>query len=157
MFTTVRSALARSSTSTFRVLHFSVQCDHLHLIVEADDTKALALGMGTLKIRIARGINRTLSRRGVVWADRYHARALRTPSEVRAALFYVLQNWKKHIRNAHGLDGRSSAAWFDGWTDRPTTRPHGNSPVVAPRTWLAAIGWRRSTVGRWRKSEAPRG
>jgi REP element-mobilizing transposase RayT len=155
-FAAVRDAIARSSTRSFRILHFSVQSDHVHLIVEADDTRSLSRGMAALKIRVARGINRACSRRGVVWADRYHARALRTPKEVRAGLVYVLQNWKKHIRHVQGLDGRSSAAWFDGWVERPTP-PAERSPVAAPRTWLAARGWRRCTVGPLRKDEAPRG
>jgi len=59
---------------------------------------------------------------------------------------YVLQNWKKHIRNARGLDGRSSAIWFDGWADPPPARQPGNSPVATPQTWLAVTGWRRHTV-----------
>jgi len=153
-FSAVRDGISHSSTASFRILHYSVQADHVHLIVEADDTRALSLGMAALKIRVARGINRALARRGAVWADRYHARALRTPREVRAGFLYVLQNWKKHIRPVQGLDGRSSAAWFDGWTERPP-RPTTPSPVVAPRTWLAATGWRRCTVGPLRKDEAP--
>jgi REP element-mobilizing transposase RayT len=150
----VRTAISRSSHTRFRVLHFSVQSDHTHLIVEAETTLALSLGIAALKIRIARGINRALRRRGPVWADRYHSRPLRTPREVRAALLYVLQNWKKHIRHVRGLDRRSSAAWFDGWAERPAS-PADPSPVAAPRTWLAATGWRRCTVGPLRKDEAP--
>ena len=153
-FAAVRAALSRSSHAQFRVLHFSVQSDHAHLIVEADSTTALSLGLAALKIRVARGINRALRRRGPVWADRYHARPLRTPQEVRAGLVYVLHNWKEHIRHVQGLDGRSSATWFDGWAERPAP-PADPSPVVAPRTWLAATGWRRGTVGPLRKDEAP--
>jgi hypothetical protein len=145
-FAAAQGAIARSSKLGFRVLHYSVQSDHVHLNVEADDAYALAVGVAALKIRVARGINRALGRRGAVWADRYHARALRTPNEVRAGLVYVLQNWKKHIGSTTGLDGRSSARWFDGWADRPE-RPAGPSPVVAPRTWLAAIGWRKCAGG----------
>ena len=155
-FGAVRTAIARSSSARFRVLHFSAQSDHMHLIVEAEDSHALSIGLAALKIRVARAINRILRRSGAVWADRYHARALRTPREVRAALVYVLQNWKKHIRHVRGLDGRSSAAWFDGWGERPTP-PIEDSPVVAPRSWLASVGWRRCSVGPLRKDEAPRG
>src|SRR5262249_43649396 len=87
-------------------------------------------------------INRILRRCGAVWADRYHARSLSTPREVRNALIYVLNNWRKHIPGARGLDVRSSAAWFDGW--RTTVRrPEGRSPVAVARTWLVRIGWRR--------------
>jgi REP element-mobilizing transposase RayT len=44
VFPTVRAAIARTSArrgSTFRVVHFSVQHDHVHLIVEAVDSAAL--------------------------------------------------------------------------------------------------------------------
>ena len=155
LFAVSRRAIAASSNTIFRVLHFSVQGDHLHLIVEADDARALALGIAALKIRLARGINRMLSRRGPVWADRYHARALRTPREVRAGILYVLHNWKKHIPGAQGLDGCSSALWFDGWVERGDP-PAGESPVTRPRTWLAAVGWRRCTEGPLRRDEAPK-
>jgi len=68
------------------VLQFSVQRDHIHLLVEAPDGRALSRGLQGLAIRIAKGVNRILGRRGRVWADRFHARALRTPREVRNAL-----------------------------------------------------------------------
>jgi len=70
------------------------------------------------------------------------ARALRTPREVRNALVYILQNWAKHLRGARGIDLRSSAVSFDGWAI-PIGFMKETSTVVAPRTWLAAIGWRR--------------
>jgi hypothetical protein len=61
---------------------------------------------------------------------------------VRNALVYVLNNWKKHVFAARGLDPRSSAAWFDGWLDR-TRSALGPAPIADPRTWLARVGWRR--------------
>jgi hypothetical protein len=74
--------------------------------------------------------------------DRFHARELATPREVRHALVYVLQNFRKHARGARGFDPCSSAAWFSGWRE-PIVRPSGRPPIVAARTWLACIGWRR--------------
>jgi hypothetical protein len=67
---------------------------------------------------------------------------LPTPREVRNALVYVLANFKKHVRNAKGMDPRSSARWFDGWR-RPIVDPEKPSPVARARTWLARVGWRR--------------
>jgi putative transposase len=154
MFAVVVVAIRAASNDRFRILQFSVQEDHVHFIVEADDTKALSLGVAALKIRIARRINRSLSRRGALWADRYHVRALRSPREVRLGFVYVLQNWKKHVRGARGLDGRSSARWFDGWAER-VEPPPGTSAVARPTTWLAAIGWRRCTEGPLRSDERP--
>src|SRR5262249_34432922 len=129
------------------------QADHLHLIVEGDDATAFRRGIQGLAIRAAKAVNRVLRRRGRVWADRHHTRDLTTPREVRHALAYVLQNWRKHGWRREGVDSRSSAPWFTGW--RVHVAPAvGRAPVVAPVTWLARIGWRRhGLVG---IDEAPR-
>jgi putative transposase len=138
----------------FRVVQFSVQNDHLHLIVEARDTDVLARGVQGLAIRLAKKINGALRVHGPVWADRFHARELTTPRAVRNALVYVLMNAKKHgMRTARGVDGFSSAPWFDGFA-RPPPASAGAPPVRAPRTWLAGVGWRRG--GLVRLGERPR-
>ncbi len=89
----LRDALERED---FRVVHFGVQTNHIHMIVEANGGEALSRGMQGLAIRIARGVNRAAGRKGKLWADRYHARILRSPREVRLALCYVLQNTRRH-------------------------------------------------------------
>jgi hypothetical protein len=142
-FPAVRTALRAASKPGFRLVHFSVQADHLHLLVEGADTRALALGIRGLVIRVARAINRALERTGSVWNDRYHARALTTPREVRHGLVYVLMNFRKHLRHQPtGLDPCSSSAWFDGFRGRGPPA-EADPPVVPPHTWLATTGWRR--------------
>ena len=126
----------------FRVVEFSIQANHLHLVVEAGSTRTLARGVQGLGIRIARAVNRVLGRKGQVIADRYHARALSTPREVRNALVYVIQNWRHHEPEADGIDSRSSGRWFTGWRGTPPA-PKLPSPVARPKTWLLRIGWRR--------------
>jgi len=108
VFGSVRRALGRASSARFRLLQFSVQTDHVHVLVEGDDGIELRRGIQGLAIRVAKAINWRLGRHGGVWDGRYHARALRTPREVRNALVYVLQNWRKHVPGARGLDARSS-------------------------------------------------
>jgi len=154
VFAAVREALAAASRDAFRLVHWSVQADHIHLLVEAESGRSLARGCQGLAVRVAKAVNRLLRRHGAVWGDRYHARRLRTPSEVRRALVYVLQNWKRHVPGARGLDPRSSAAWFDGWQTPPPRAP-GAAPVRTARTWLARVGWRR--YGRLDAGECPRG
>jgi hypothetical protein len=124
------------------VLHYSVQRDHVHLLVEADDPTHFERGVRGLAIRIAKAVNRAIARRGRVWGDRYHTRLLRTPREVRNALVYVLNNFRKHLRDARGLDPQSSARWFDGWRGG-VAQVVESSPVARARTWLVRIGWRR--------------
>ena len=153
MFRLIQGALVAGRAKTdFRVCHFSVQADHIHLIVEAHDATALSRGIQGLGISIAKRINGALARRGRVFADRFHARILRTPSEVRSALDYVINNRASHIQRLgvpHDLglwmDPYSSAAYFDGWRRRPRRRPGRKwpPPVSPPRTWLLEKGWRR--------------
>src|SRR5258706_5635484 len=110
----LRGALRRAKERFgLRVVHYSVQGNHMHLIVEATSRRALSLGMRGLGVRIARGVNATLGRSGRVIGDRYHASALTTPSAVKNALAYVLLNIARHTGRAVGVDSASSGAVFD--------------------------------------------
>lgn len=134
----------------FRVAHYSIQRDHVHLIVEAAGKQALGRGMKSVAARLARAINRLWHRSGPALLGRYHVRALRTPKEVRNAIAYVLLNARKHWRQRFGqappvrIDEASSGYWFGGWKPgiQPSVLP--DPPAVAsPRTWLLRLGWRR--------------
>jgi hypothetical protein len=113
------------------------------LIVEADSKLVLVRGAQGLAVRCARAFNRAVGRRGSVWEHRYHSRTLRTPTEVRLGLVYVLLNARKHLRSAPAVDPCSSGPWFAGWAHQPMLSPD-PSPVASPKTWLGATGWRRS-------------
>jgi REP element-mobilizing transposase RayT len=168
LFRTIRSCIANCHKATFQVVEYCVMGNHLHLIVEASHRVALSRGMQGLKVRIARRLNGVLRRRGTVFAERYHARILRTAMEVRNALAYVLGNARRHAKR-HGrrlarnwVDPCSSAPYFDGWKGRkpaktdpfqgpwkrdeaeenPTTRATG-PPTMTARTWLLRKGWRQ--------------
>src|SRR5688572_28997458 len=120
LFEAIRESIRLASRAEFRVVHFSVQGDHLHFLVEAQDESALSSGARGLSIRIARALNRTLGRSGAVWGDRYHARALKTPRETRHAVVYVLMNFKKHRpHDGRPFDPCSSAPWFEGFRSAP--------------------------------------
>ena len=126
----------------FRLVHFSVQSNHVHLIVESSGRTALMRGMKGLLVRIARRLNRLWGRKGRVIDDRYHVHVLKSPREVRHALCYVLHNARKHgVRLRDDVDPFFSGRWFDGWRDR---RVNGTSPVAGARSWLLSRGWRRS-------------
>ena len=127
-----------------RLAEFSVQANHVHLIVEAKDKRALARGMQGLTIRVARGVNRASGRRGKVFADRYHARALKTLAEVRNAVNYVRRNFQKHQRElgewTHPwlIDEYSSMSGEALWHLEPDEDGElvGTMVVAAPATWL---------------------
>jgi hypothetical protein len=110
--------MARSQRgAAFRITEFSVEPNHGHFIVEATDERELSNGVRALVIRLTLAIRRVTGHRGPVWADRYHARELRSPREYRNCLAYVLNNWKKHVRGASEMDHCSSAPWFSGWSE----------------------------------------
>jgi REP element-mobilizing transposase RayT len=145
------SLRAACERGRFRVVHYSIQRDHLHAIVEANGREDLADGMKALGARFARAVNRVFGLRGRVLADRYHLHILRTPREVRNAIAYVLLNARRHLMKRGGrlaaalrLDPASSARWFDGWRGGPVEWRGPDVPAVAdPHTWLLRAGWRR--------------
>jgi putative transposase len=154
----VRAALAGSKRS--QIIHYSVQSNHLHLVVEAASAKALAQSLQSLAIRVAKRLNAHFRRRGRLFADRYHSRPLRSPREMRNALAYVLNNFRRHADERGPklplsfLDPCSSAGFFEGWDPewihappdrRAFSDPHPDLPpgTVRPRSFLARRGWRR--------------
>ena len=143
----------------FRLCEYSVQGNHVHLIVEAKDRTALSRGMQGLGVRIARGLNRLWGRAGRVFADRYHDRILRTPREVRNALAYVLNNARRHrLGLKWAIDLFTSGPWFDGWKEAgvaSTVQRPEEQPTAQARSWLLHMGWRRH--GLIRVAEVPCG
>jgi REP element-mobilizing transposase RayT len=156
LYEVVRKCLERASRrGGFRICHYSILDDHAHLIVEAPHRSALSRGVQGLTIRLAKALNRHLGRRGKVFADRFHSRPLRTPTQTRRALNYVLNNCHKHIHptdyghayHRRWVDPCSSALAFDGWSCEPHCPDARPPPVDPPRTWLLRTGWRRSKLG----------
>jgi hypothetical protein len=146
VFGALRQAITRASVDRFRVIHFSIQRDHGHFIVEGDEPRRARGGVHGLAIRLALAVNRVLGRKGKVVSDRYHARALATPRQMRTSLVYVLLNFRKHLRAPAGIDPRSSGPHFSGWERAPGAK--GVAPVqpatALPSTWMARIGWLRA-------------
>jgi REP element-mobilizing transposase RayT len=135
----------------FRICHVSVQGNHIHLIVEAESAGALARGMQGFQISCAKQINARLGRKGRVFADRFHAEVLTSPTQARNALRYVLNNWRRHGED-RGVRGRvdpySSGPQFAGWSDDDATvvrleRGVELVPTSHPTTWLLTRGWKR--------------
>ena len=136
----------RTRRPDFRIIEFSVQDNHVHLIVDADDNDALARGMKSFSVRANRLFNAALGRgRGRVWGDRYHRRDLTDARQVRNALVYCLNNYKKHFGVARGvlrIDPCSSARWFAGWS-LPRAARDGPRPTESPETILLKRAWQK--------------
>jgi REP element-mobilizing transposase RayT len=158
------ATLTTARRDSIRIVHLSIQRNHVHLLVEADDKKALASGMQGFQISAAKHLNAAISkrrpgprRRGPVFPDRYHAEIITSPRQARHALNYVLNNWRKHEEDraarvrSWNIDWFSSAAMFPGWAEYgeeegfmwrgpPTYEP---LQVFRPQTWLLAKGWKK--------------
>lgn len=155
-----KAPLIAGTEEFFRVCEFSVQDEHVHLLVEASSRLALERGIRGLSIRLAKRVNQLLFEGGPFISDRYHAMPLKTPRAVRNALVYVLANFRKHTRGglrSLKVDPYSSGPYFDGFMEfggisakdlaaRSIPRalaPPLEIPVERARTWLLAHGWLR--------------
>jgi REP element-mobilizing transposase RayT len=117
----------------FRVVHHSIQGNHIHLIVEAVSKDALRRGMQGLNIRMARALNKALNMKGQIFEDRYHMHVLRCPRETLHAIRYVTNN--RNIHRARAGLAATAPDPCETSIERPFTRP---------RTWLLREGWRRA-------------
>jgi REP-associated tyrosine transposase len=117
----------------YRLVHFSVQGNHIHLIVEAPDAVQLGRAMKGLEVRMARALNGAMRRRGPVFADRYHARLLRSPREAASAVRYVLENWR-----VHGLRSDGAAKELDPYCS--ALARSGPALVARPQWWMLRVG-----------------
>jgi REP element-mobilizing transposase RayT len=110
-----RAFAAAKGLQGFRLVHFAVLGDHIHLIAEVDSAARLSKAVQKITISLARLLNLdgvrtaggTLARTGTplrerrgwigkVFKDRYHVHHLVSPSEMTAALNYVLHNARQH-------------------------------------------------------------
>ncbi|MGE5187035.1 MAG: transposase [Acidobacteriota bacterium] len=145
----------------FRIVHLSIQQNHLHLLLEAISKRALSRGMQSFTINAARAINADHDSVGKVWEFRYHATQIRTARQARNTLAYVLNNWRRHredfangrLRDAK-LDPYASGLALDGWNEKFLT-PEGYTPlpVSSPQTRLLKTDWKR--FGLLEPHEAP--
>ena len=115
----------------------------------------LIKGMQSLAIRLARAINRDCGRTGKVFAYRYHATPIFSPRQMRNALAYVLNNWRRHREDRGSdraatalVDPYSTGVWFTGWKDleyQLFSLPAGFEPLPSanPMSWLMTAGWRK--------------
>ena len=126
----IRRAIAHGGERFgMRLCEFSIQGNHLHFFVEGEDARALSRGMQGLSIRIAKGLNRMMKARGKVLADRFHARILRTPPDVRNVLAYVRGN-----RDVHRVRrGAAAAGTLDVFS---SAIPSVRAQLPAPHTFL---------------------
>jgi REP element-mobilizing transposase RayT len=158
------ATLTTALRENFRIVQLSIQRTHIHLLVEANDERALASGMQGFQISAAKHLNAAISkgkpgprRRGAVFPDRYHAEVITSPRQARHALSYVMNNWRKHEEDQRvpmstwTIDWFSSAVTFTGWAEYGDAAllwrgPETYDPLIVyqPRTWLLKEGWKKA-------------
>ena len=126
----VRAAIERAREGErFRVVEWSAQGDHVHLVVERESARELARGMRSLAMRLVAGRRRPVGLVGPLVADRFHAHVLGTLREAVHAVRYVRENTRRH-----------AARWSSPWTPSEAWRDLVFSAApswrAAPRTWL---------------------
>lgn len=156
VFKLVCDATSAAHVDEFRICELDLEPNHLHLILEVAGAEDLASGLQRFQSVLARRLNALARRSGQVFLDRYHSTVLTSPTQVKHALRYVLNNRRHHAADAcrrlpdDWFDPYSSAAWFTGWDAPliPTSDEHRAAiampcPTATPKTWLLAVGWRR--------------
>jgi WD40 repeat protein len=153
LFRAIRVALfVVAAREDFRIVHFSIQGDHLHLIVEASSREALWSGMKAFQISAAKRINAAITRRtgerrtGTVWTIK-GAFARNAPAMVsRPAPADI-------VGFAYGPDGRSvlaadAAGTLGAWDLRNPAAPveGPQQPLNSGRIQLMALSKDGSTV-----------
>jgi REP-associated tyrosine transposase len=163
MYKAIRNAsIAAARSERFRIVHVSLQRDHVHMLVEARHKDALARGMQGFQISAAKSINAALGddarpRRGKVFCDRYHLEVIRSPTQARHTISYLLNNWRHHREDRGELsrtwlvDPFSTGVLFPDWVERqdepwlwPMRETYDPLVVFRPQTWLLAEGWKKA-------------
>jgi REP element-mobilizing transposase RayT len=151
-----RRSIEAAKRFGFHVIHYSILNNHIHMVVEAKDSQALASGMKSLSCRFAKALRKIVGGSGRVFAGRFHLHVLKTPTEMRRALEYVLLNHAKHARLIEHIDEFSSAANFKEWKELIGKRLNSFladqsahlgqiKELSQPRSWLCTAGWKLAT------------
>ena len=112
-FKLIKSAILKSREKGLKLIHFTVQSNHLHLLVESKNKQTLAKSMQSFCTSLAKKLNLSLKRRGQVFRDRYHVHILKTPREVVQALKYIFTNWAKHTKIKNRFDPYSTLVYLN--------------------------------------------
>ncbi len=156
MFENLKRCLKSAKSLGLRVIHFSLESNHLHLFVECRDNKTLSRAMKGLGASLGKAIRKFSGGVGSVFKGRFHLHVLKTPTEVRNGMAYVLLNRAKHWKSIAFVDPYSSGAYFTDWKKLLGSRV---GPILSARrgitkalpdylteakSWLAREGWRKA-------------
>ncbi|MGZ3722846.1 MAG: transposase [Bdellovibrionales bacterium] len=154
--TDFRKAVTEAKKFSLHVIHYSIQNNHVHFIAEAKDSESLARGMTSLSGRFGKVIRGMTGGVGRVFQGRFHVHILKSPTEMKRALEYVLLNTSKHMKFVEHFDEFSSGPAFKQWRALLGRRLNGLieeqltylswhfRELSEPRSWLCSVGWMRA-------------
>jgi REP element-mobilizing transposase RayT len=105
----LKHAILRARLAKLKIIHFSMEHDHVHFYVECESNEILSKGMKALGVSFAKKINKYFKSRGQVYKTRFHLRILKSASEVKNVLNYILKNGIKHRRTKSVFDEYNSS------------------------------------------------
>jgi hypothetical protein len=128
------------------------------MIIEAADNNALARGMRSLAGRFGEAVRKLSGTKGKVFLGRYHLRVVKSPTQMKNSLQYVLLNQCKHSDMLEHMDPFSSARFFPHWRKLLGKKMNDviewelvtlstaleAAGLSAPRSWLASVGWMKA-------------
>ncbi len=141
-------AAQRARKFGFNIQQFAIEANHIHLIAEVENNDQLERGMTSLKTSIAWIIRKLMGHAGRVFLSRYHLHEIKTPTEMRNALRYVLFNHAKHTGQPPFADAFSSVLFCEELAanvarQTPRWLAYIRIAIARPRTWLQRAGWKR--------------
>lgn len=102
----LKRAIVNARSHGLRINHFSMQSNHIHLIVEAESNEILTRGMRSLTITFAKGM-----KKGRIQLERYHLQVLKSLRQTKHALQYVLFNKQKHGKGTCSTVDEFCSVW----------------------------------------------
>ncbi|MGZ3724098.1 MAG: transposase [Bdellovibrionales bacterium] len=151
-----RLAIAKAKDFGLFVVHFSLQSNHLHMIVEVKDNDSLTAGMKSLCGRLGKAIRKITGGSGSVFKGRFHLEVIKSPTQMKRALEYVLLNASKHFKLIEHIDDFSSGYAFREWRaligerfgdlieDQLMKLPFKLTELSPAQSWLCRVGWMRA-------------
>lgn len=104
-------AIKRARLKKLKVLHYSLEYNHVHLLVEARDNQIIHQGMQAFGISFAKAINKIKFLKGRVYKNRYHFRKITSLRDYKNVLLYIFRNGIKHKRTQSLFDPYNSMVY----------------------------------------------
>lgn len=147
-----QNALVKAKAHGLRVIHYTLESNHIHLFVECEGNGVLGAAMKSFGSSFGKAVRRIAGGRGAVFVGRFHLSVLVNPTKVRNSLKYVLLNRFKHEKSHVDDNAYSSGKYFTKWPELLNRRRSRAWPefvelpdyLSEPKSWLASRGWMKA-------------